>query len=91
MHKRKIGRIVLSCIYASGGKLVANALDRIFKRHQRMLGAFVVLPIFDVMLVSSFVVKPSTTHSGLSSAYSDRRAVALIILYALEKLRGGEF
>jgi hypothetical protein len=85
MHKRKIGRIVLSCIYASGGKLVANALDRIFKRHQRMLGAFVVLPIFDVMLVSSFVVKPGVAFSYGSSASSDRRTVSLKIFYAFEK------
>lgn len=50
-----------------------------------------ILPIFNMMTVSSLVVKPRTADSVFAAAGCDGRAVALIIFYALEKLGRREF
>ena len=49
-----------------------------------------VLPIFDVMAVSSLMVKPGSAVSDSPSASTDGRAVALIVFHALKKFGGRE-
>ena len=86
VKKAKIGSIVLTCIGFRCGKLVAYALDYILIRHQRLNLAFVVLPVFKVMLVVSLVVKPGKASSGFTAANAYGRAISLVIFSAFKKL-----
>lgn len=88
MLKRLCSVVVLSKIGMRRGKLVANALNRVFVGHKRLDCAVWVSPVFDVMLVAPLVVKPGAAITCFAAANADRRAVALIKPHALEKLLG---
>jgi hypothetical protein len=89
MHKRQGGVVIFACIDPRCGKLIANALNRKFIRHKRVsVLALRILPIFDMMAVSSLVVKPGFAISDSSPASSDGGSVALVIPHALKKFCG---
>lgn len=70
------------------GDLVADALDGINVRHLRCDGAIPVEPVFDMMLIAPFMMKPRIRDARLTAGGADGRAVPPIILRALEKFGG---
>ena len=78
--------VVLARINLRRRKLVAHTLDGILVRHHGMLGTVIVLPVFDMVAVSSLVVKPRLAVPDILTAGTDGRAIAPEIFYTLEKL-----
>ena len=72
VKKGKGSVVVPFCVCFSCGKLVADAFDRVFIWHKRQDLAVVIIPIFYMMLVSAFMVKPGEALSRRAAASADR-------------------
>ena len=83
--------IFLAEVDLGGGELVANTFDKICIGNHRLHSAFIIIPIFEVMLVASLVVEPGIRDAGGPSAGADGGAIPLIIFCAFKKLDGRKF
>ena len=91
VEQGEVGGIILSGINSCCRKLVAYAFNGILIWHQGLNFAFLICPIFDVMLVSALVMKPGKAYTLLAAAYAYRRTVSLIVFYALKKFGRRKF
>ena len=91
MCESLVRRVILAVIGFCGGKLITNAFNCRFIRHNGIFGKVKIRPVFNMMLISPLVVKPSARNPRLSAADSYRGAVALIVFYALEKFGRRKF
>ena len=72
MLKRLSAFVVFAKIRARRRKLVANAFNGVFIRHERLDCAIGVCPIFNMVLISPLVMKPGATVTRRSSANTYR-------------------